>query len=81
MLAKRMDVMLRIIKYSIHVNSLQCVQFPILHYPRNSRQEYWSGLPCPPSGDLPVQGIKSTSFRSPALAAGFNATCHVQNSA
>ena len=23
-----------------------------------SRQEYWSGLPCPPSGDLPTQGSK-----------------------
>ena len=24
-----------------------------------SRQEYWSGLPCPPPGDLPNQGIES----------------------
>ena len=23
-----------------------------------SKQEYWSGLPCPPLGDLPNQGIK-----------------------
>ena len=23
-----------------------------------SRQEYWSGLPCPPPGDLPNPGIK-----------------------
>ena len=22
-----------------------------------SRQEYWSGFPCPPPGDLPVQGL------------------------
>jgi len=29
-----------------------------------SRQEYWSGLPCPPPGDLPNPGIES---RSPAL--------------
>ena len=29
-----------------------------------SRQEYWSGLPCPPPGDLPDPGIKPTS---PAL--------------
>ena len=27
-----------------------------------SRQEYWSGLPCPPSGDLPYLGIKSGSL-------------------
>ena len=29
-----------------------------------SRQEYWSGLPCPPPGDLPNPGIKA---RSPTL--------------
>ena len=29
-----------------------------------SRQEYWSGLPFPPPGDLPDPGIESTS---PAL--------------
>ena len=29
-----------------------------------SRQEYWSGMPLPPSGDLPNPGIKA---RSPAL--------------
>ena len=33
-----------------------------------SRQEHWSGLPCPPPGDLPNPGIKLTS---PALAGGF----------
>ena len=26
-----------------------------------SRQEYWSGLPCPPPGDLPDPGIKPAS--------------------
>ena len=31
-----------------------------------SRQEYWSGLPCPPPGDLPHLGIEP---RSPALQA------------
>ena len=31
-----------------------------------SRQEYWSGLPCPPPGDLPNPGIKP---RSPSLQA------------
>ena len=25
-----------------------------------SRQEYWSGLPCPPPGDLPDQGLKQS---------------------
>ena len=32
-----------------------------------SRQKYWSGLPCPPPGDLPDPGIKPTSRMSPAL--------------
>ena len=36
-----------------------------------SRQEYWSGLPCPPPGDLPHPGIKPKSPASPALTGGF----------
>ena len=36
-----------------------------------SRQEYWSGLPFPPSGDLPYPGIKLASLASPALAGRF----------
>ena len=36
---------------------------------RFSRQEYWSGLPCPPPGDLPDPGIEPASLRSPALGA------------
>jgi hypothetical protein len=39
-----------------------------------SRQEYWSGLPCPPPGDLPNPGIKLESLKSPVLAGGFLAT-------
>ena len=39
-----------------------------------SRQEYWSGLPCPPPGDLPNPGIQTTSLVSPALAGGFFTT-------
>ena len=38
------------------------------------RQEYWSGLPCPPPGDLPNPGIKPTSPMSPALAGSFFTT-------
>ena len=36
-----------------------------------SRQKYWSGLPCPPPGDLPNPGIETASLMSPALAGGF----------
>ena len=32
-----------------------------------SRQEYWSGLPFPPPGDLPDSGIKPVSPESPAF--------------
>ena len=39
-----------------------------------SRQEYWSGLPCPPPGDLPNPGTEPSSLASPALAGGFFAT-------
>ena len=41
---------------------------------RFSRQEYWSGLPCPPPGDLPDPGIEPMSLLSPELAGGFFAT-------
>ena len=36
-----------------------------------SRQEYWSGLPWPPPGDLPDPVIESKSLTSPALAGKF----------
>ena len=36
-----------------------------------SRQEYWSGLPFPPPGDLPNPGIELVFLMSPALAGGF----------
>ena len=49
----------------------------------SSRQEYWSGLPCPPPVDCPDPGIKPASLRSPASAGGFfttRATCGSQGS-
>ena len=39
-----------------------------------SKQEYWSGLPCPPPGDLPDPGIKPVSLMPPALAGRFFTT-------
>ena len=39
-----------------------------------SRQEYWSGLPWLPAGDLPDPGIKPTSLMSPPLAGRFFTT-------
>ena len=43
-----------------------------------SRQEYWSGLPCPPPGDLPSPQVELTSLIYTALLGGFftpGATC------
>ena len=39
-----------------------------------SKQEYQTGLPCPPPGDLPDPGIKPSSLMSPELAGGFFTT-------
>ena len=39
-----------------------------------SRQDYWSGFPCPPPGDLPDPGIESMSLASPVLAGRFFTT-------
>ena len=39
-----------------------------------SKQEYQSGLPFPPPGDLPDPGMEPMSPMSPALADGFFTT-------
>ena len=39
-----------------------------------SRQEYWSGFPLPPPGDLPDSGFEPTSPASPAAAGSFFTT-------
>ena len=36
----------------------------------NLQHEYWSGLLCPPPGDLPDPGIEPIHLASPALPAG-----------
>ena len=33
------------------------------------QQEYWSGLPCPPPGDLPLPEIEPSSSAAPTLQA------------
>ena len=42
--------------------------------PEFSRQQYWSGLPCPPPRDRPNPGTKPTSLMSAALADRFFTT-------
>ena len=47
-----------------------------------SRQEYWRGLPCPPSQDLPDPETEPTSLMSPVLTGRFlttNATWEAQS--
>ena len=44
-----------------------------------SWQEYWSGLPCPPSGGRPDPGIKPTCLAFPALAGGLPRALVVKN--
>ena len=39
-----------------------------------SRQEYWSGLPCPPPGDLPNPGMEPTSPEISWIAGEFFTT-------
>ena len=54
--------------------------FPVLHFLQAplsmgfSRQENWSGLPCPPSGDFLDSGIEPMSLLSLVLAGGFFTT-------
>ena len=40
-----------------------------------SRQEYWSGSPCPPPGDLPDSGFEPVCLRSSALTGWFFTSC------
>ena len=62
----------------MHAQSLSCVQLFVTPWTvaqqaplsmEFSRQEYWTGLPFPPSGDLPNPEIESRSPVSPALQA------------
>ena len=67
----------------MHAECFSCVQpfvtlWTVAHQAplslRLSRQEYWSGLSCPPPGDLPDPEIEPASFMNPALAGGFFTT-------
>ena len=56
-----------VLSRSVVYNSLRTHASQLTRLPspwRFSRKKYWSGLPCPPPGDLPNPGIKP---RSPAL--------------
>ena len=57
-----------------HLVVADSLQLVVCHPPLSmefSRQEYWSGLPSSPPGDLPGPGIQPTSPVVPALAGRF----------
>ena len=56
-----------------HVRLFETLGIVALQAPL-SMEFFWSGLPCPPSGDLPGPGIEPVSLVSPALAGGFFTT-------
>ena len=57
--------------YLLQLNTVACQPPLSMGF---SRQEHWSGLPCPPPRDLPDPGIKPMYLMSPALAGGFFTT-------
>ena len=59
-------VRLSVTSWTVFCQALLSMEFP--------RQEYWSGLPSPPPGDLPHTGIEPVSLASPELAGGFLTT-------
>ena len=58
---------------TLPLNISQGFQFSIINM-RFSRQEYWTGVPFPPPGNLPDPGIKPGSLLSPALVGGILTT-------
>ena len=54
--------------------TLWTVAYRVPHPMGFSKQEYQTGLPCPPPGDLPDSGVKPTCLMSPALAGSFLTT-------
>ena len=65
-----MDMCANMLSHVSHVQ-LSATPWTVAHLASLSmgspRQEYWSGLPFPPAGDLPDSGIEPTSPMSPAL--------------
>ena len=62
-----------VVSYSVQRYRLDCsCQTPLSM--GFARQEYWSGLPGPPPGDLPNPGIKPASVKSTALTGRFFTT-------
>ena len=73
---------MRLVKACMRAKSLQSCPIlcdPIVAHQASlsigfSRQEYWSGLPCPPPGDHPHPWIKPMSLMSLEMTGGFFTT-------
>ena len=73
---------LSILLTCVHAKSIQSCAFPTPWTATHqdplsmgfSRQEYWSGSPCPLSGDLPDPGMELCLFLPPEFANGFFTT-------
>ena len=63
MLSRFSHVLLTAIQWTGAHQAPLCMRFSI--------QEHWSGLPCPPPGNLPDPGIEPMPLTSPALKGGF----------
>ena len=63
---------------SLQLHPTLCTQWTVAHQASLtigfSRQEYWSGLLCPPPGDLSDPRMEPVSLMSPVLAGGFSTT-------
>ena len=75
--------LLQCMKGKVKVKSLSCVRLLVTPWTAAyqaplsmgfSRRDYWSGLPCPPPGDLPDPRIEPASLTSPALVGRFFTT-------
>ena len=67
------SVYMRVLSCSVMSDALRCMH---CSPPGSSvhgifQQEYWSGLPFPPPGDLPNPETEPASLASPALVGGF----------
>ena len=61
-----------VLSHFSHVQLFETLWTVACHAPLSigfSKQEYWSGLACPPPGDLPDPEIEPTSPVAPALQA------------
>ena len=83
LLATLMDRILFIFVHMCVLSHFSCVQlfaapWAVVHQAplsmEFSRQEYYSGLQCPPLGDFPYPGIEPVSLKFPALVDRFVAT-------